>query len=234
MKIGIFLVALGTSFSTFALQNSAGTHAGGAADTLHSAAPTAIGPDAPYTFKSAYLGMSLEEFKRLTAGEPVKRGAPPNILGMSRTKLVPTPFCTDSMRRFEGDPLDRLVEGEVVCNPSPEGSNRELATVGGWRMNQIIYSFFNGKLYKISLWIPSATFNDLLSSFIQKYGHPKKLAPESYQNTYGAVWQGDNFRWDRGSQAVILNQNDGHEDSRGEIRNLTLGPPLAPDKPLDF
>lgn len=235
MKIGIFFIAAAmATFAVRAQQNSSGVSSGSNASAY---AP--VGSESPYKFKSAYLGMTLEEFKRVTSGDVVERPAGSNFLGMPRTKKVPTPFCTDSIRGFEGDPLLDLKKGEVVCNPSPADANQDLLVVTGLRLRRITYSFYHGRLYKISLTMSPAMFGRILGAFGEKYGVPHKLKSDSYQNGFGATWRGENFAWERGAQLIVLNEGSAggpaqFGDSNGVIVNPQLGPPAASQQPLDF
>jgi hypothetical protein len=241
MKLGIiFSVGLLATCAAQAQQAASNESETRSAEVKQSTSLIPGNPDAPYEFKNTHLGMSLEEFKRVTSGDLVKRASEHTFLWVPRTKMVPTPFCTDSMRGFEGDPLFDLKKGEVVCNPSPQDANENLLKVAGFRLRQITYSFYNGKLYKISLKISPGLFGAVLDAFSKKYGTPQKLESDSYQNGFGATWRGENFVWKKGEQLIILNEGAGGgpaqigDDSNGVIVSPAFGPPAAPQQPLDF
>lgn len=194
----------------------------------------------PYEFKMAHFGMSLEEFKHAASGELVDRPLPEHtIFGAPKTKKFPTPLCTDSTRAFEGDPLLELKNGEVVCNASPGNANQNLGTVAGRKLRYITYSFYDGKLYKISLQIPPSTFVAVVEAFSKKYGVPRKSSSDSYQNEFGATWSAANFVWKRGSQTIVIKEGVGRgpgqfDDGTGVIMDTAFGPPAAPQQSLDF
>ncbi|HEV2679231.1 MAG TPA: hypothetical protein VGV14_01905 [Rhodanobacter sp.] len=236
MKIGIFLItAIMATCAAQAQQNRSGEE-GRDASGAQPSAVISTGSESPYSFKKAYLGMTLEEFKRVTSGDLVERGTGHNILGMPTTKKFPTPFCTDSIREFEGDPMLELKPGEIVCNPSPQDANQDLLAVTGLKLRRITYSFFHEKLYKISLTIAPSMFGKVFDAFSKKYGAPHRLDSDEYQNDFGAVRRGENFRWGRGAQSITLNQGSGEviSDSEGVFIDSSLGPPAAPQHTLDF
>ncbi|WP_426701943.1 hypothetical protein ACPPVV_02695 [Rhodanobacter sp. Col0626] len=198
------------------------------------------GSAAPYEFKMARLGMSLEEFKRVASGELVDRPLPGHtIFGGLRMKKFPTPLCTDSTRAFEGDPLLELKKGEVVCNASPGDVNQNLGTVAGRKLRYITYSFYDGKLYKISLQMPPSTFAAVVDAFSKKYGVPLQSGSDSYQNGFGATWSVAKFVWKRGRQTIAVKEGVGRgpgqfDDGTGVIMDPSFGPPAPPQQPLDF
>lgn len=237
MKMGIFFIAaVMATCAAQAQQDPSGEGQGPDASGPRPSAAIPAGSESPYSFKKAYLGMTLEEFKRVTGGDLVERGTGHNILGMPTTKKFPTPFCTDSIRGFEGDPMLELKPDEIVCNPSPQDANQDLLAVTGLKLRRITYGFFHGKLYKISLTIAPSMFGKVFDAFSKKYGAPHRLDPDAYQNDFGATRQGENFRWARGAQSITLNQGSGEviSDSKGVFMDSSLGPPTAPQQPLDF
>ncbi len=232
MKVGIlFIVAIMATCPALAQQKPPRDEGRDA-----SGVRPGTGTQSPYSFKKTYLGMSLEEFKRVTSGDLVKRGTGHNILGMPTTKKFPTPFCTDTIRGFEGDPLLELKPGEIVCNPSPQDANQDLLAVTGLKLRRITYSFFHEKLYKISLTIAPPMFGMVVNAFSKKYGAPRRLGSDVYQNDFGAIWRSENVRWEKGTQSITLNQGSGEiaSDSHGVFTDSSLGPAAAPQRPLDF
>lgn len=206
-------------------------------------------PDAAYEFKVAHLGMSLDDFKKATGGGTAHVTGPEThgIFAESYwarknrdAESGPTPFCTDTLSEFPGAP-PKLVEGEVICNPSPENAHPELLSVAGAHLSQCIYHFYQGRLYMIVIQASAGDFDSLVRAFSDKYGTPHADTPTRYENGYGAKWAGRNFYWQRGTQVIYFGEGRGNGPAQSAadlstaiISDPALGPPTAPHRPLDF
>ena len=122
----------------------------------------------PYEFKGDRLGMDLEEFKRKyhrkVKGDP--RPAP----------------CSSEYNPRYGNP-SLLAEswhtdaGIVHCSldfPFELYSDRPKPTVAGVDAELLVYKFVDGKMYQISAFFETPSFETVRSALIEKYGEPAK------------------------------------------------------------
>lgn len=205
-------------------------------------ASTGIGT---FHFKSAYLGMSLDDFKTAMAGDPVLVNPGKHDIfgrGSKKTEMrVATPLCTDTFREFPGD-YGELANDEVLCNPSPGDANPQFLEILGGKLSSMAYRFYKGKLYDITLFAPPYMFSEIESAFIRKYGPETKSGSTPYQNAYGATWSGRDVYWYTPTQSVTIHEGSGNGPAQGRsfhesvifFMDRSLAPPLQEDRVLDF
>jgi len=209
-----------------------------------SAQTGASGNSQPFEFKVAHLGMSLEEFKQATARGEVAVAVPGRF--GPRSKKVPSPVCTDTVRGFPGDTGSQMKDGIVMCDPSIAGERNhqgeEYLMIGGSKANQIQYWFYEGKLYSINIEANHYAFATILDAFETKYGPDNRRSIDVFQNGLGGRWRGTNYFWDRGTQSISLVEGNGggplnnflFQQSSAVIKDSSLAPPEAPKKPSNI
>ncbi len=181
--------------------------AAGIAPLCPQEAPKVEIPNGVFSFKGNYLGEPLPVFKAANAtdftfvntGKPNWRGAQDK----SKTEQVPTPLCTDEMRGFPGDPGGDLAPGEIACNVSPGRANLDGLYVANIRVSDMVYRFYNGKLYRIEFLFPATAYKTIGEAFLSRYGKPM-VANAQDRSVFATGWQDRNIFWKVGEQAIVL------------------------------
>lgn len=232
MKSFLYIAILGTALGGNFQSNTLSAQTG------------ASGNAQPFQFKVARLGMSLEEFKQATARGEVTVSVPGRF--GPRSKKVPSPVCTDTVRGFPGDGFAQMPEGIVMCDPSVEGERNhqgdEYLMIGVSKANQIQYWFYQGKLYSIEIQANHSAFGTILDAFETKYGPDNRRSIDIFQNGLGGRWRGTNYFWDRGTQSISIVEGNGggplndflFQPSTAVIKDPSLAPPEAPKKPSNI
>jgi hypothetical protein len=198
------------------------------------------------TFKGNAIGMPLEAFKQANKGQQVwiNTGDPNKRANKKLSKLVDTPLCTDTVDGFSGteNVLNRS-PGEVICNVSPGSFNPAAKKVGDMDMREILYRFYVGKLYEVSLSFRSVQFEGMRAAFTGKFGPPSAVSKIECQNGFGARWNGQAVNW-QVSTSVIATLYEGCSNgpgqdsyngfSSGSINDSSLQPPVLAKKSVDF
>jgi hypothetical protein len=157
-----------------------------------------VSPCFSQTFKGNALGMPLEEFKQANKGQQVwiNTGDPTKRTNKKLSRLVDTPLCTDTIDGFPGtQSVPHRSPGEVVCNVSPAAFNLPAKMIGRMDMREILYHFYGGKLYEVSLSFRAIQFEGMRSEFSTKFGPPSEVSKIECQNGFGARWTGDFVSW---------------------------------------
>jgi hypothetical protein len=196
-----------------------------------------------FTFKNNYFGMSLAKFKSANAGDQVFLQFP-KIKGQKKRapQLFPTPICSDVVLDVGKRVMDML-PNEMICDVSAQGANPDARMVAGAMMDQILYRFYGGRLYRIDIQFPASDFADVKDAFQEKYGEPSKIEPVIFENVFGASWTSHDLSWQHGTQLVVLIEGPGNGPGQNQfssefpyamLYDASYGPPRTPKKPLDF
>jgi hypothetical protein len=94
-------------------------------------------------------------------------------------------------------------------------------TVAGVLAYEIVYSFFQGRLYMITAKLNWTGYEQVREALISKYGKPE-IGSAAYQNAYGAVMHGEELTWNNSVSATNLGQFDGGQDPLVPNRNDPL------------
>lgn len=189
--------------------------------------------------------MSLQEFKQANKGHPVwiNTGDPSRKLNKKLSRQVDTPLCTDTTDGFEGSNTGYRRPGEVICNISPGIWNPDARVIGDIQLNQVLYRFYAGKLYSVSLTFATIKYLSVRSAFVAKFGPPSATAKVDCQNAFGARWTAESANWTIGpSKGVTLlegcgngpGQNAFDDISSGSITDSSLEPPRPTQRAADF
>jgi hypothetical protein len=188
-----------------------------------------------FSFKGAYLGMSLVEFKELNKREIwINTGDPRKRKDRDKAQVVFAPLCSDqydiaTLKRSMGffmhldAPIDAPQQNEIVCfttsgsssftfamrSAELQGFNPEGRTIAGVKATNLHYRFFQGKLYRIRMWFTPSDMTMVLSAFNEKYGSPQQVNAETFQNGFGATWQGEIYIWKHEGQVITLKMGSG-------------------------
>jgi hypothetical protein len=110
------------------------------------------------------------------------------------------------------------------ARPAEGDANPDGLKVGSAMASAVVYQFLKGRLYRLSVLFPAPVLNSIKDAFTTKYGEPTALAPDAYQNGFGASWKGANFAWISGHQEILLHEGPGNgpgQDSRNEFSDVT-------------
>jgi hypothetical protein len=190
-----------------------------------------------FSFKGAYLGMPLDQFRVLNKQEVwINTGDPHKRKDNDKAQVVYSPLCSDQYdigslmnslgfigHASLGAPINKPQQNEIVCfttsgssdytiNQHPKelpGFNPEGRTVAGEKAINLHYRFVQGKLYGIHMWFVTSEMPAILSAFSQKYGSPQEVSAENFQNGFGATWQGEVYTWRHDSQIIKLRMGSG-------------------------
>lgn len=196
----------------------------------------------PYSFKSAVLGMTLEQFKAANSGKGIripfskagKRGKT-----IIEDRVVPLPLCSDA---YSAPSLDgQMRESEIVCSMSWASEPTDELNIVGLHVQSILYRFRHSLLYQVDITFDSWLYPAISKAFIEKYGTPEKQGTENYQNVFGARWTGNNLSWrnDRQQWIAIVEgpgNGPGQDSANGGMAIIEDGSLAPPTKspPLDF
>jgi hypothetical protein len=196
-----------------------------------------------YRFKSAFLGMTLEQFQYFSKGRISVPFGQVDKHGKNVTvvRTVEAPLCSDKYNApvFDGERPD---PEEILCSMSWATGSDNGITVADQPVYKIVYRFWHSKLYQIDIAFNSVSYQSIADAFVVKYGPPSKLGSSKYQNVYGARWTGENRIWVNGAEDIAIAEGDGNGPGRSSsesmgiaiLKDSTFGPPpLAPSK-LDF
>lgn len=144
----------------------------------------------PYEIKGDRLGMPLSYFK-------VKHRR--SVMG--DTKLAP--FCSDANPDFENPFLlykPEMAKAGIVCGtthfPFEENQNPpSFPTIGGVKADFFVYQFVDNRLYEILITIDHKNYGKVISGVKEKYGEPSTSRTETYQNGFGAKFDGEILTW---------------------------------------
>jgi hypothetical protein len=203
-------------------------------------------PCVAQTFKGNTIGMSLEEFKQSNKGQQIhiNTGDPSKRVDKKLSQKVDTPLCTDTFDGFEGTEKGAYrLPGEIICNVSPGAFNSAAKTIDGMQMRQVLYHFYDGKLYRISLSFSTIQFSGVRSAFISKFGEPTHIADTGCQNAFGARWTAESVNWQISPTVTATlvegcgngpGQNAFDDVSGGGIDDSSIAPPHPTQKAADF
>jgi predicted Zn finger-like uncharacterized protein len=136
----------------------------------------AVSPeDQPYELKGDRLGMSLEEFKKRYARSV--EGSPQRL-----------PLCSDeawgaNRATLHVQPWHRSA-GIVHARVDLPAEN-DSPTIAGVKTELVLYHFVDGRLYRISAFLPTDLFHQVNESLVAKYGPPAHETKEPRQ----LVWE---------------------------------------------
>ena len=181
--------------------------------------------------KGYWVGMSLADFRNIRTGtvwiEPNGKKAKRMETGL--------PLCSDQFRATEMEPK----AGEVICYTSMVERGIEAATFAGRRSVANSYTFRGGKLAIIQVSFKPADYETILEAFSAKFG-PPEMSSESYQNGFGATWQGRVAKWTKNGSTLLLQEGPGNGPAQDESIHpsqvvLASDQEFARDKPkIDF
>lgn len=168
----------------------------------------------PFDLKGDRLGMLLTDFRAKYAR---------TVQGHNE----PAPFCSDTRPGKRIEPL--LSEewfqqaGIVTCRLNflfEEVRRRPgdlQTTVANVQTKILVYHFVDDRLFRITVWLPHDGFADVKSAMVEKFGPPKSLTKEAYQNAFGAKFDGETLAWDNGSSAAMLAERLGDVKTSGLV-----------------
>lgn len=171
--------------------------------------PVSAQNDQPYSLKGVELGMTLEQFQAV----PV----PPEVGEDSED---------DSRKRFKLPPLNRVYR--QACSPrgavlvcqwvkanDPRAYAGQMRTPFASGSGYIDFHFIETggekRLAKMDVQSNMVQFHDLLSSYRAKYGEAEESS-SSVQNSLGASFVQETFKWSRGENVIEMRTMCGRID----------------------
>lgn len=174
----------------------------------------------PLTFRDNALGMNLETFKKQNAGTSIwvrdDRTKPfdfktKHAKGYSEKQF---PLCTDDRSGFPGD-NGILVYGEVLCVVAVSSVNPTAMVMLNEYVSARFY-FYKSHLWKIFIQAEPERYAAIAEALARKYGAPRSVEYEKYQNVFGAQWTAQNEAWQFDKQFVGV-----HEGGSNGLGNRT-------------
>ena len=155
-----------------------------------------VSPAVPYDLKGDQLGMSITDFKtkyyHMPDGDP-----------------KPAPFCSDDypLGKVGGD-LAKNVHGVVACKiffPFEEQHGTK-TTIANVPVRYQVFYFVDGKLFKIEIIFDAKDFGVVRTAFEDKYHAPSTSETKTYQNGFGATFEGKDIIWQNDASIIIMKQ----------------------------
>jgi hypothetical protein len=175
----------------------------------------------PYELKGDKLGSSLADFKQKYHHIPEgdKRSGPP---------------CSDEypLQNIEASKVgDHIFQGHMTAAQMQETSKQaeelgraytaaglvdckiyfdfeqiqgKQTTIANVPTSLQLFRFFQGSLYTIFASFDQREFEHVNAAFVEKYGPPSSDTTQSYQNAFGATFQGKTVRWTNGISTLEL------------------------------
>ena len=171
----------------------------------------------PYGLKEYRLGMSLDDFTKLTpAGlEPTKVKAVCSCDAGQTVEVI-----TDTEKTAKVIQCGLWQKGpaatDTVSDPQP-------ITVAGIKCTPD-FKFIEDdgifRLYEISVSFFSSNFADMKSALVAKYGEPTSQKVEKVRTEMGNIFPLTNLIWDNGISKIRLSNADGNNVGRAKLRYL--------------
>lgn len=210
------------------------------ANPPETAAKQTIPSDASYSFKDNYLGMSLEEFRKLNKradssdilcsdNSPELRAwleeknkdsdAMAKQLGMSMNSHDNITVCPVTGGSFELSNFGNYIDQSITRNDA-------LTTEGHIIIPEIEYEFFESKLWKISIGVTGWQWRELADVLKSKYGAPLEDNSSKEQNASASTRESPCLVWMSKNQKIWA-YSPGLPQDEDSIR-------LLPDSMIDF
>jgi hypothetical protein len=160
----------------------------------------------PFDLKGDRLGMSLKEFKAKYTRK---------VEGHNES----APFSSETRPRQELPTL--LAEswhtdaGIVNCSITfPfEAFRGNAPTIADVKTELLVHHFVDGKLYRITAWLPHDGYLKVKMGLIAKEGDPDREETSTYQNSFGATFTGESLTWTNAVSTITLTERFGRLDT---------------------
>ena len=86
-------------------------------------------------------------------------------------------------------------------------------TIANAPTTDLVFKFVDGLLYEINASFGSFKFEGVKAAFILKFGKPQSSEVASYQNRFGAKYEGEVLFWKNGVTSLILAELSGELDT---------------------
>jgi hypothetical protein len=161
----------------------------------------------PYDVKGDRLGMPLVYYKVKHRRE---------IKGESRT----APFCSDQNPGFENPFLlyePDMGKAGIVCATlhypfEMIQDEKVFPTIAGVKADTFVYKFIDERLYEIVISIDHDDYDTVIDAAEKKYGEPITAKTETYQNGFGAKFDGDVLTWANSASTITVLERAGKLD----------------------
>lgn len=184
------------------------------------AAPSPVAAPTPpppvfYDFKGARLGMSLDDWNAAT---------PPALKlfqggGFVDSSETPERVCNPASGAFASDEEKAL--GVIVCYYKLP--DRHFLPIGSMTADTVLYSFLDGKLYKIEVDAKSYALDEVMSGLTAKFGAPSSTVDDTTQNRAGATFPHHERIWANPAATVLVESPFDRIDSMAVIYETTEG-----------
>lgn len=178
-------------------------------------------PAARVQYKSAVLGMTLDEWKALP------------FPGAPRPDQTVFSMCTDNPRWMKLDdalPVSRIEQslGVVECgyytkDKFPAFTMRAVIPIGATTHTvfDVDYAFYQGRLFRIVGSSQLAGISDMVEGLTARYGKPQTME-SSTQNRLGATFPKTDYLWTIGRDTILATAPSGRIDRSGVVYLDTL------------
>jgi len=161
-----------------------------------------------FDIKGDRLGMTLSMFKA-----KYHRIVPKD----SRT----APFCSDANPDKDNPLLGYtsdlqkagIVHARTTFPFEEYGANPNLPTIAGVPVKLFLYRFIDGKLYEMAILFDQNHFAEVSDALKVKYGEPSLVKARTYQNPFGATFDGRIVSWGNAVSAMVASERAGQLDT---------------------
>jgi len=161
----------------------------------------------PYELKGDRLGMTLQMFKAKYYRE----------MGQGEN---PAPFCSDRTPHIDICTLlykaeyakAGIVHASTTFPYEASGLRPNKPTIAGVPAELFVYQFVDGKLYEITIFFDQADFDQVMEALKAKYGEPTRKNRQTYENAFGAKFDGDVVVWANAVSEIMIYERAGRTD----------------------
>ena len=174
-----------------------------------------------YAFKGNRLGESLDEFKAMpnNAVDLWINTGNPNAWTVDKKKNIHLegPFCSDE---YQSRGPSQVPYGSIVCT-LPRAKSNDVNFIDASLIGDLSYSFYQKKLYKISMRSFSREYSHISAAFQAKYGTFAETTTETFTNAYGATWHGGVLVFRSGTQSILVREGSGNGPAQNDLNMQT-------------
>ena len=161
----------------------------------------------PFELKGDRLGMTLEAFKAKYDRQ---------VAGDSRH----APFCSDAAPDTDNPSLfykagfakASVVTASTTFPFEARATKPVVPTLAGVEVDAFVYSFVGGKLYDMTVSFGHDHYGQVMEAMQAKYGKPLSTEVRTYQNAFGAKFDGDVALWSNRVSEIMVFERAGSVD----------------------
>ncbi len=149
--------------------------------------------------------------------KPLPEGvAPYDIKGVKLGALL-----TDWQRQNPTDCTRKLIPALVGAQRLNEALNclntwhEQQMTYAGVPVESMLVSFYGQRLESVNFSFPADKFETLRDALQEKFGKFSEASTETYQNAFGATYEGSVIRWNNGVSTISLSEISNDRDHCG-------------------